>query len=204
MLNSFSDRAAAAYQHDGTVNSARALHVWVAFGRYSKPEDPMEATAYTRAQLTTPDGHKICLNTGDWLVHEPNGTFRRYSNISFQRAFVPLEDVNHASSPQELLNLVQKGIPQGSNPNQVTQDDIDNMIREVQYHRFPDTSVTVCMVTLLHGFQIVAHHVCNDGTHPTTVEYCQSRALENAKKQIGTHVAFNKMLANPRISQVNQ
>jgi hypothetical protein len=47
--------------------------------------------------------------------------------------------------------LVEKGL----NAPRLTPEHIDAQIVREQYHHFPDTSLTVCALTLKNGFQVV-------------------------------------------------
>lgn len=42
----------------------------------------------------------------------------------------------------------------------VTPDRIKEVIVREEYHRFPDTTVTVCCLTLLNGFNVVGESAC--------------------------------------------
>ena len=44
----------------------------------------------------------------------------------------------------------------------VTTQEVQDAIRKVQYHRFPDTTVTVCCITLDNGFTAVGQSACVD------------------------------------------
>lgn len=42
----------------------------------------------------------------------------------------------------------------------VTNDDVDALITDEQYHVFPGTTVTTCCLTLANGFTVVGHSAC--------------------------------------------
>jgi len=44
----------------------------------------------------------------------------------------------------------------------LTQEDIESVIVHEQYHVFPGTTVTVCCLTLLNGFNAVGESACVD------------------------------------------
>lgn len=44
----------------------------------------------------------------------------------------------------------------------LTPDDIENAIVHEQYHVFPGSTVTVCCLTLINGFNAIGHSGCID------------------------------------------
>lgn len=52
--------------------------------------------------------------------------------------------------------IVAKGLAAA----RVTPEQIDAVIAKEQYYVFPDTTLTVCALTLLNGFQVVGESAC--------------------------------------------
>jgi hypothetical protein len=52
--------------------------------------------------------------------------------------------------------IVEKGL---TSPR-ITPDMIDDCIKHEQYHVFPDTTLTVCALTLKNGYQVVGESAC--------------------------------------------
>src|SRR4051812_45625631 len=59
----------------------------------------------------------------------------------------------------------------------VTDKDVHDSINEVQYHRFNDSTVTICCLTLQNGFAIIGQSSCV--------------SPENFNADVGRKIAFN-------------
>lgn len=44
----------------------------------------------------------------------------------------------------------------------LTERDIEVLIHEEDYYQFPDTTVTVCCLTLINGFNVIGYSACVD------------------------------------------
>lgn len=51
-------------------------------------------------------------------------------------------------------------VAKGLTAPRITPDDIDATIVSEQYHVFPNTTLTVCALTLRNGFQVVGESAC--------------------------------------------
>lgn len=57
----------------------------------------------------------------------------------------------------------------------ITKEHVDNSIKKVEFHQFPGTTVTVCLLTLWNGFNVIGESACVDP--------------DNFDKQIGEDLA---------------
>jgi hypothetical protein len=71
----------------------------------------------------------------------------------------------------------------------VTTQMVDDEILTADYHRFPDTTVTVCCIQLHNGFTTVGKSAC---ANPANFDMQLGRELayDDAKQKIYTLVAF--------------
>jgi len=46
------------------------------------------------------------------------------------------------------------------NAPRLTPDDINNQIKKIQYHHFPDTNVVVCAITVTNGYVVLGDSSC--------------------------------------------
>ena len=60
-------------------------------------------------------------------------------------------------SEQEIENEIQE---KGLNAPRLSPQDIDNEIVSEKYHRFENTTVTVCLLILKNGFTVVGESAC--------------------------------------------
>jgi hypothetical protein len=44
----------------------------------------------------------------------------------------------------------------------ITRDHVDRSIEKVEFHQFPGTTVTVCLLTLWNGFNVIGQSACVD------------------------------------------
>ena len=64
----------------------------------------------------------------------------------------------------------------GLNAPRLTPDHIDSVIKEVYYHRVPNTALTLCVLTLQNGFQVTGESA--------------AASLENFNQELGEKIAF--------------
>lgn len=74
-------------------------------------------------------------------------------------------------------------LDQGLTAPRVTPDDISNLIMSAKYHRFENTTTTVCCLILRNGFTVVGESACAsmDNFHE---ELGRQLAFTNAKRKI--------------------
>ena len=46
--------------------------------------------------------------------------------------------------------------------NKITKDSIAAKITKVEYHRIPDTTLTICVITLENGYAVTGQSACAD------------------------------------------
>ena len=78
--------------------------------------------------------------------------------------------------------------------NKVTKEFIDSQIKHVQYVRIPDTTVTVCAITVAgretaHGFTVTGTSACIDPS-AFDEELGQQYAYEDAYKKFRDYYGF--------------
>lgn len=80
----------------------------------------------------------------------------------------------------EIENMI---VAAGKTAPRITPDQIDETIVSEQYHRFPNTTLTVCALTLKNGFQVVGESA---SAHPDNFDEAIGRkiARENARNKI--------------------
>lgn len=71
----------------------------------------------------------------------------------------------------------------GLNAPRVTPADIEDKILTEQYHVFPGTTVTVCVLTLMNGFTVVGHSACASPEN-FNEEVGRDIARKNAREEI--------------------
>lgn len=59
----------------------------------------------------------------------------------------------------------------------ITHERLEELIVSSEYHRFPGTTVTICLLTLTNGFNVIGKSACIDPA--------------NFEQDIGEEVAFN-------------
>lgn len=65
----------------------------------------------------------------------------------------------------------------GLNAPRLTPDHISNKIKEIRFHHFPGTTLTVCALELENGFQVVGESA--------------AASPENFNEEIGRNIAFD-------------
>lgn len=79
----------------------------------------------------------------------------------------------------------------------ITTARIDEVIKDVQYHVFPGTMVTVCCITLLNGFNTIGESACASPENFDS-ELGEKIAFGNAKQKIW---ALEGYLLKEKLSQ---
>lgn len=74
-----------------------------------------------------------------------------------------------------------KAVELGLSQNRLTPDSIDALIRSVQYHVFPGTTVTVCAITLQNGYAVIGESA--------------AASMENFNKELGEKYAYENARA---------
>jgi hypothetical protein len=74
----------------------------------------------------------------------------------------------------EVENMIQAA---GKTAPRITPEAIDGAIASAQYHVFPNTTLTVCALTLKNGFQVVGESAC--------------ASPENFDESIGRKIAYD-------------
>ena len=69
------------------------------------------------------------------------------------------------------------------NAPRLTPDYIDSVIVNKYYHRVPDTTMTICVLTLQNGFQVIGHSAAASKEN-FDEGIGSKRAFENARAQI--------------------
>jgi len=62
------------------------------------------------------------------------------------------------------------------NAPRLTPEHVDSVIKEVYYHRVPNTTLTLCVLTLQNGFQVTGESA--------------AASLENFDQELGEKIAF--------------
>jgi len=83
------------------------------------------------------------------------------------------------------------------NENTVTQELIDSKIVEDLYYRFPGTTVTVCCLTFVNGFNVIGESACADPVN-FNEDIGKKIAKESAKSKMW---ALEGYLLKERLSQ---
>ena len=65
----------------------------------------------------------------------------------------------------------------------ITADHIENMVADIQFHVFPNTTTTVCCLTLTNKFTVIGQSACVV-TANFNAELGQKLAFEDAKHKI--------------------
>lgn len=79
--------------------------------------------------------------------------------------------------------LEQEIVDKGLTAPRLTPELIDSVIAKEQYYVFPDTTLTVCALTLLNGFQVVGEAACASPEN-FNVEIGRKIARSNAREKI--------------------
>jgi hypothetical protein len=75
--------------------------------------------------------------------------------------------------------LMQKG----KTAPRVTEERIEEVIQKAAYHQFPGTTVTVCCLTLVNGYNVVGQSACASPEN-FDAQLGRDLALKDAKRQI--------------------
>ncbi len=79
---------------------------------------------------------------------------------------------------------IEKSIQEKNlNSPRVTPDDIDSAIMSEQYYVFPNSTFTVCLLTLKNGFNVVGESACASPEN-YNIEIGRTIAKDNARNKI--------------------
>lgn len=84
-----------------------------------------------------------------------------------------MADITDRQYEQSIEDLIQS---KGLTAPRITPQDLDDTINEEAYYVFPDSTVTICLLTLKNGFTVIGESAC--------------ASPENFDEQIGREVAF--------------
>lgn len=84
------------------------------------------------------------------------------------------------SNDQQIEQEIQA---KGLTAPRITIERIDEVIKDVQYHVFPGTMVTVCCITLTNGFNTIGESACASPEN-FDCELGEKIAFGNAKQKI--------------------
>lgn len=77
---------------------------------------------------------------------------------------------------KEEIDLEYEIQNKGLNSPRITPSHVDSKIREVYYFIVPDTTMTICVLTLMNGYQVTGNSSC--------------ASIENFDKEIGQEIAY--------------
>lgn len=80
-------------------------------------------------------------------------------------------------------NLEQEILDKNMTAPRVTPELIESLIVSGEYHRFPDTTVTICLLTLENGYTVVGESACASPEN-FDEELGRKIARDNAKNKI--------------------
>jgi hypothetical protein len=86
----------------------------------------------------------------------------------------------------EIEALIQR---KGLTAPRITQSDINNSIKDVQYYRFPETTTTVCLVTLHNGFTVTGESACASPEN-FDQEIGNGAALAQAQNKLWSYLGY--------------
>ena len=92
------------------------------------------------------------------------------------------------TTPSE-RSLEQEIRSKGLNAPRITPDMVDQSIAAKQFYVFPGTTVTVCCLTLLNGFNVVGESAAASPEN-FNLEIGQKVAFENARNKIWSLLGF--------------
>ncbi|MDJ0905409.1 MAG: Gp49 family protein [Woeseiaceae bacterium] len=92
---------------------------------------------------------------------------------------------------RDRVSLQQRFLAEGKT-NFVTTEAVEAAITGAQFHHFPESTVTVCLLELANGFTIVGQSAC---VNPDNFDAALGRELaqEDAKQQVYRFLAFRMM-----------
>ena len=62
------------------------------------------------------------------------------------------------------------------NAPRITPEHLDSVISNAEYHQFPGTTTTVCLITLINGYTVLGESAC--------------ASPENFDEELGRHIAY--------------
>ena len=81
------------------------------------------------------------------------------------------------------LTMEEELVRKGKTAPRLTPADIDNQIKDIKFHVFPGTTLTVCALTLKNGFHVVGESAAASAEN-FDEEIGKNIAFENARKKI--------------------
>lgn len=84
---------------------------------------------------------------------------------------------------------LQKRFEEEGKTGYVTTDMVNDEWKEAYFHRFPDTTVTVCCLHLHNGFTVIGKSACANPDN-FDAELGKELAFDDAKQKVYTLVAF--------------
>jgi len=81
------------------------------------------------------------------------------------------------------INIEKEIVKKGLTAPRITPDDIESAIAMEQYHVFPDSTFTVCLLTLQNGFNVIGESACASPEN-FDADIGRKIARENAKNKI--------------------
>lgn len=85
----------------------------------------------------------------------------------------PLSELTHELTAVQL----------NQSPNRLTPDYIDSLIKSVQFYVFPNTTVTVCAITLANGYAVIGESAASSAEN-FNVALGEKYSYENARAKI--------------------
>lgn len=187
-----------AYQHQGTLNSARALCEWEATGDYKEFHEPVGECTYMTLDLNSNNAEKhLRIHKGDWLVKMDNG-FVVMTDNEFRRTYIPKEVLDSYTDAQSLHEAIQNIVSPKPCVEDVNDAELSKVTESIQYHQFPNTTQVVCLLTMVNGFYVLGEHSCLEHEQ-LDMEHLKARALCKAKAQARTMIAYAKRSGTPHL-----
>lgn len=81
------------------------------------------------------------------------------------------------------INIEKELVEKGLTAPRITPEHIEDTIMDEQYHVFPDTTFTVCLLTLKNGFNVIGESACASPEN-FDADIGRKIARENAKNKI--------------------
>jgi hypothetical protein len=170
------------YRCHKVVKAAQVLAIETQYG-----EDPVKPESYLIAlesgtKLVAKPGDDVITRylpvVGDYFVQYQDG----YLSFSPRKAFE--EGYHPASAPRLSAEDIEAEITRkGLIAPRITPDDIEHAIKAVDYHVFPSSTLTVCCITLVNGFNVTGESACASPEN-FDAELGRRIAFQNAKQKI--------------------
>lgn len=138
----------------------------------------MRTFRYTDKLFARHTDNPLSSLAGDYLVEYEDG----YLSLSPAKAFE--EGYHLAPVPRMDANAIEAEInAKGLNAPRITPAMIDETVRNVEFHVFGGTTLTVCVLTLWNGFTVTGESACASPANYDR-ELGEKIALQNAKQKI--------------------